>query len=102
MYDKLVQGLKWFAAGFALAATLCIGFRAADHVPVAVALGLLCFACGVVVTQFFALWKAEKASRAAEDYWVEELNKLEGQKPELQQDKKEQAEVRQSGGGPAS
>jgi hypothetical protein len=90
MDDKLLQGVKWFAAGFALAAILGIGLGAAKHnVPASVALGLLCFACGIVVMQFLAFRKAEKASRAAEDYWLDEMSKLEDQKAGLEKDKKE-------------
>jgi hypothetical protein len=90
MDDKLLHGVKWFAAGFALAAILAIGVGAAKHYVLAsVAVGLLCFACGIVVMQFLALRKAEKASRAAEDYWLEEFNKLEEHKAELEKDKKE-------------
>jgi hypothetical protein len=90
MEDKLVQGLKWFAAGFALAAVLSIGLDSAKHyVPASVALGLLCFALGIVVMQFLALRKVEKASSAAEDYWLEEFNKLQDQKAELEKEKKE-------------
>jgi hypothetical protein len=89
MDKKLLQGLLWFLAGFGLAAVLILGLGAARFLPASVALALLSFACGVVAMQFLALWKAEKAASAAEDWWLEEYNKLRDEKSELEEDKRE-------------
>jgi hypothetical protein len=86
---KILNGIPWFGAGFAFALVLMVGLRAARFVPASIALGLLCFTCGVLVMQFLALRKAEKDSRAAEDYWLEEFNKLEGEKSEWEKGKLE-------------
>jgi len=87
MDDEFLEGLKWFAAGFILAAILRIGFDMPHYIPVSVALGLLCFACGVLAMEFVALWKLEKRNRKHQESWNEALGEVAKLKKELETEK---------------
>jgi hypothetical protein len=62
----------WFCAGVSLTAILSATHEAVHNVPAAVAFGLLCFGCGVVLMQFFSLRKQEEQSAKDFSKWVDE------------------------------
>lgn len=74
------QNALWFSVGVGLTASLSLGYGAAHYVPAAIAFGLLCFGCGVVLMQFFSLRKQEELSANAMaksmEEWLDELKEL--------------------------
>jgi len=66
------RDVLWFCAGICLTGILSIGHEAARYVPAAIAFGLLCFGCGIVLMQFVSLRKQEEQSLKEMMKWVEE------------------------------
>jgi len=85
--DRYLRGLKWFAVGFALGTVLSIGFGVAHYVPASVALGVLCFTCGVLAMESLTLWKSEKKASEYEDRWFERLNEVAEEKKQWETEK---------------
>jgi hypothetical protein len=88
---KELQGLLWFAGGFALAAILSVSYEAVHFVPMAVAFGLLCFGCGVLLFTYLSLRRREdafiKTSVESYDRWTKEFEELRKDKAELEKEK---------------
>jgi hypothetical protein len=84
MTKQDAQRLLCFAAGFALAAVLSMVYDVERFVPVSVVFGLLCFGCGVVLTQFLTLRSREEEFRKANseslNRWAEQFKELEERK----------------------
>ena len=86
--------LLWFGAGFALAAILSVSYEAVRRfVPIALAFGLLCFGCGVVLFVFLSLLRSDKEMNSwytkRFDALREEESKLEMEKEAFKKDKEE-------------
>src|SRR5574337_950803 len=86
--------LLWFGAGFALAAVLSVSYEAVRRfVPTAVAFGLLCFGCGVLLFAYLNLLRRDKEMTS---WWAkrfdemrEEESKLEKEKEAFQKEKED-------------
>jgi hypothetical protein len=86
-----LQGLLWFAGGFALAAILSVSYEAVHFVPMALAFGLLCFGCGVLLFMYLSLRRQEdafiKTSMESHTRWIKEFEELQKDKAELEKEK---------------
>jgi hypothetical protein len=96
--NQELQQLLWFGGGFALAAVLSVSYEAVNYVPVAVAFGLLCFGCGVLLVMFLSLRsreaefaettvKSSKTSAESFTRWSKEFEELRNREAELQKEK---------------
>ncbi len=72
--------ILWFSAGVGITAVLCLGYGASRYVPAALAFGLLCFGCGILMMQFISFRKQEersaKETAKSIEEWLDELNGL--------------------------
>ena len=84
-----LQGFLWFGAGFALAAILSVSYGAVRYVPMAVAFGLLCFGCGVVLFIFLSLRRREESCNRSFEHLLEFRKELEEQKKSFETEKED-------------
>lgn len=91
MTKQELQTLLSFGAGFALAAVLSVSLDAPRFVPTSVAFGLLCFGCGVCLTQFLVLRRRDEEFRKTNteslNRWAKEFEELERKKSQWLQEK---------------
>ncbi len=90
MMSAVKKELLWFGAGFALAAVLSVSYEAVRRfVPMAVAFGLLCFGCGVLLVVFLSLRRRQGESVKIFEDWMKEKSELEKEKEAFQKEKED-------------
>jgi len=87
--ERELQGLLWFGAGFALGAILSVSYQAVRYVPMAVAFGLLCFGCGLVLFLFLNLLRREGSVTKSFESVLELKRELEEQKKSFETEKED-------------
>ena len=77
---KQLQQLAWFGAGLGTAVVLSVSYEVIHFVPVAVAFGMLCFLCGLLLYQFISSERRSKEIVRARIKLDEEKSKWEEKK----------------------